>query len=218
MTRRVNIDQWTYRDEPPVIVWVYTGFWELLPVAVNDSHDNDVYSEYAAAFLASGYYQTWDEVIEEYRHEYTVEQIEELYSRGDGSADRAGLPHEYYIEGAAEDISDLLIYIDEQTEFETRRESWEDALPYLDPESVNEIYQKIYQATEEDNAAALASIPAGYDGYIIRANGIKQQFETTTAAAAFMTSHDLEVIEDEHAAYCIHEWTDGTWLTIYCDR
>lgn len=148
MTRRVNLDQWAYRDEPPVIVWVYCGYWELEPIAVNDSHENDVYNEYASAWYAAHAYMTWDEVIEEYRHEYTAEQIEELYNRGDFSADRAGLPREYYVEGAAEDGSDMLIYVDEQTEFETRRESLEDAAQYLYPEDVAEINREIIAARE----------------------------------------------------------------------
>ena len=148
MTRRVNLDQWTDRTEPPTIVWVYCGYWELEPIAVNDSNDNDVYQEYASAWYAARAYWTWDEVVEEYRHEYTAEQLEELYSLGDYSADRAGLPREYYVEGAAEDGSDELIYIDEQTEFETRRESLEDAAQYLYPEDVAEIYREILAARE----------------------------------------------------------------------
>lgn len=147
MTRRVNLDQWNDRTEPPVIVWAYTGVWELEPIAVNDSHDSDLYAEYAAAFLASGYYQTREQVEADHADEYTPEEIQELYSTD--RAARAGLPAEWYIEGAAEDGSDMIIYVDEETSYSTRRESWEDALPYLDPESVNEIWQEIAAARED---------------------------------------------------------------------
>lgn len=148
MTRRVNLDQWTDRENPPAIVWVYCGYWELEPVAVNDSHDSDVYDELTHAWYAANAYMTWDEVVEEYRHEYTAAQLEELYSNGDGSADRAGLPREYYVEGVAEDGSDVLIYVDEQTVYNTRRESLEDAAAHLYPEDVAEIYREVLAARE----------------------------------------------------------------------
>lgn len=146
MTRRVNLDQWTYRDEPPVIVWVYCGYWELEPVAVNDTHDNDLYAEYAAAWYAAHAYQTREQVEEDHADEYTPEEIQELYSTD--RAARAGLPNEYYVEGAAEDSSDLLIYVDEETVYNTRRESLEDAAQYLYPEDVAEIYREIIAARE----------------------------------------------------------------------
>lgn len=146
MTRRVNLDQWTDRTEPPAIVWVYCGYWELEPVAVNDSHDSDVYAEYAAAWYAAHAYQTREQVEEDHADEHTPEDIQELYSTD--RAARAGLPNEYYVEGAAEDSSDLLIYVDEETVYNTRRETWEDAIKYLDPEDVNEVWQEITNARE----------------------------------------------------------------------
>lgn len=146
MTRRLNIDQWTDRTEPPTIVWVYIGYWELEPVAVNDSHDNDVYNEYASAWYAAHAYQTREQVEEDHADEYTPEDIQELYSTD--RADRAGLPREYYVEGAAEDGSDVLIYVDEETSYNTRRESLEDAAQYLYPEDVAEIYREVLAARE----------------------------------------------------------------------
>lgn len=149
MTRRVNLDQWTDRTEPPVIVWAYIGYWELLPVAVNDSHDADTYNELTRAWYAAGAYQTIEEVKEEADiYDLTHAEVEELYARADCSAENMGLPHEYYVEGAAEDGSDVLIYVDEQTEFETHRESLEDAAQYLYPEDVTEIYREILAAHE----------------------------------------------------------------------
>lgn len=146
MTRRVNLDQWTAREELPVIVWAYCGYWELEPIAVNDSHDSDVYSEYAAAFLASGYYQTREQVEEDHADEYTPEEIQELYSTD--RAARAGLPNEWYVEGADEDGSDLVIYVDAETSYNSRREPFEDAIKYLDSEDVAEIYREILVARE----------------------------------------------------------------------
>jgi len=146
MTRRVNLDQWTDRTEEPAIVWVYCGYWELEPVAVNDSHDNDVYDELAHAWYAAHAYQTREQVEEDHADEYTPEDIQELYSTD--RAARAGLPNEYYVEGAAEDGSDVLIYVDEETVYNTRRESLEDAAQYLYPEDVAEIYREIIAARE----------------------------------------------------------------------
>lgn len=149
MTRRVNLDQWTDRTEPPVIVWVYCGYWELEPVAVDDSHECDMHDEYTRAWFAAGAYQTRDQVEEEFKSEYTPEQIEELYSRGDYSAEAAGLPTETYAEGCEEDGSDTIIYIDEVTWSESHRETLEEATPYLDPEDVAEIHHAITEARKE---------------------------------------------------------------------
>lgn len=147
MSRRINLDQWRDRTEEPVIVWTYTGVWELEPVAVDDSHEGDIYDEYAHAWYAAGYYQTREEVEEEFSEDYTPEQIEELYSTD--RAARAGLPYEYCAEGCNEDGSDAIIYVDEETQASSRRESLEDATPYLDPEDVAEIYREILAARAE---------------------------------------------------------------------
>lgn len=147
MTRRLNIDQWTDRTEPPVIVWVFVGYVELVPVAVDDSHENDLYNEYTRAWYAAGAYQTAEELEEDADfYDLTPERMRELYSRADCSAYEAGLPHEYYAEGCNEDGSDAIIYVDEQTEFETHRETLEEAARYLDPEDVAEIYSAILAA------------------------------------------------------------------------
>lgn len=148
MTRRVNLDQWTDRTEPPVIVWVYCGYWELEPVAVNDTNENDLYAEYAAAWYAAHAYQTAEEVEEEFDN-YSIGEIWRAYGKGDGTAENMGLPREYYVEGAAEDSSDLLIYVDEETVYNTRRESLEDAAAYLYPEDVAEIYREVLAARED---------------------------------------------------------------------
>ena len=149
MTRRVNLDQWTDHEHEPIIIWAYVGYYDLEPVAVNDTNENDIHQEYAAAWYAARSYMTLEEVTEEYRHEYTAEQIEEMYSRRDWRTESAGLPREYYVEGVNEDGSDAIIYIDEQTEFATRRESLKDAARYLDPEDVAEIYREIIAARED---------------------------------------------------------------------
>lgn len=149
MTCRVNLDQWTDRENPPVIVWVFTGYVELEPVAVDDSHEADLYDEYTRAWYAAGAYYNEEGLKEEARfNDLTLEQAYELYSKGDGSAEAAGLPREYYAEGVNEDGSDAVIYVDEATEFETHRESLEDAAQYLDPEDVAEIYREIIAARE----------------------------------------------------------------------
>lgn len=144
MTRRINLDQWRDRKEPPVIVWTYTGVWELEPVAVDDSHESDLYQEYAAAFFAAKTYQTFDEVCEEYADDYTPEQIEDFYDAGDGSAERAGLPVSWYVEGTED--GDQIIHVDPETFASSHRESLEEAVKYLDPEDVAEIYQEIIAA------------------------------------------------------------------------
>ena len=147
MSRRINLDQWRDRTEEPVIVWAYTGVWELEPVAVDDSHEADIYDEYARAWYAAGYYQTREQVEEEFSEDYTPDQIEELYSTD--RAARAGLPYEYYAEGVNEDGSDAIIYVDEETQANSRRETLEEATPYLDPEDVSEIYRAMLEARAE---------------------------------------------------------------------
>ena len=141
MTRRINLDQWTDRTEPPTIVWVYCGYWELEPVAVNDTHDNDLYAEYAAAFFAARAYQTAEEVEQEHADELSPEEIAELYSTD--RAARECFPAEWYVEGANEDGSDAIIYVDEETAYNSRREDWQTAVSYLDPEDVNEVWEII---------------------------------------------------------------------------
>lgn len=147
MKRRLDISQWRDRTEAPVIVWTYDGVWQLAPVAVDDSHENDLYAEFTRAWYAAGAYYNEEGLEEEARlHDLTLEQAYELYSKGDGSAEAAGLPREYYAEGVNEDGSDAIIYVDEATEFETHRETLEEAVKYLDPEDVAEIYQEIIAA------------------------------------------------------------------------
>ena len=152
MTRRIDLSQWRDKTEEPVIVWAYTGYVELLPVAVDDSHDNDVYQELARAWWAANAYMTFDEVCGWYSNDYTPAQVEDLYRKGDGSADSAGLPYEMYVESVNEDGSDAVIYIDQATEFETHRESLEEATPYLEPEDVAEIYRAMLEARKEYEA------------------------------------------------------------------
>lgn len=146
MTRRLDISQWRDRTEEPVIVCVYTGVWELEPVAVDDSHESDLYDEYAHAFFAARAYQTFEEVCEEYADDYTPDQIEDLYARGDGSEARAGLPAMWCVEGTEADGSDSIIYVDEEIFASSHRESLEEATPYLDPEDVAAIYRAMLEA------------------------------------------------------------------------
>lgn len=150
MTRRVNTDQWRDKTEPPVIVWAFTGFVELEPVAVDDTHEGDLYDEYTRAWYAASAYYTAEEMEDRASwYDLTPAQMWELYQRGDGSAEAAGLPREYYAEGVNEDGSDAIIYIDEATEFESHRESLEEAAPYLDPEDVEEIRAAMLEARKE---------------------------------------------------------------------
>lgn len=150
MSMRIDTSQWRDKTEAPAIVWAYIGGWELAPVAVDDSHENDLYDELTRAWYAAGAYYNEEGLKDEARfHDLTLEQAYELYSKGDGSAEAAGLPREYYAEGVNEDGSDAIIYVDEATEFETRRETLEEATPYLDPEDVAEIYRAILAARKE---------------------------------------------------------------------
>lgn len=150
MSRRIDISQWRDRTEEPVIVWVYTGVWELEPVAVDDSHENDLYDEYTRAWYAARAYQTSEELEDNAEwYDLTAEQMEDLYSAGDWSAERAGLPSQYYAEGVNEDGSDAIIYVDEETQSQTHRETLAEATPSLDPEDVAEIYRAMLEARAE---------------------------------------------------------------------
>lgn len=150
MTRRIDLTQWRDHTEEPAIVWVPISAYYAEPVAVDDSHENDLYNEYARAFFASGQYQTREQLEEGAAwYDLTPKQIEELYQRGDGSADRAGLPVEWYAEGCNEDGSDALIYVDPEIFANSSRESLEEAAHYLEPEDVATIYRAILEARAE---------------------------------------------------------------------
>ncbi|MEE1209016.1 MAG: hypothetical protein U0K60_03160 [Parafannyhessea umbonata] len=147
MTRTADISQWRDRTEEPVIVWTYTGVWELLPVAVDAvGPEADEYDQITRAWYAAGYYQTREDVEAEHADDLTPAQIEELYQRGDYSAEAAGLPAEFVATGVNDDGSDAIIYVDEATTFETRRETLEEAARYLDPEDLEEIRAEIEKA------------------------------------------------------------------------
>lgn len=146
----VDLTQWKDRTEAPAIVWAYVGTWDLQPVAVDDTHDADTYNELTRAWYAAGAYQTIGEVKEEADvYDLTPAEVEELYARADCSAYEAGLPFEYYAEGANEDGSDAIIYVSEVTEAETHRETLEEAARYLDPEDLEEIRAEIEKARKE---------------------------------------------------------------------
>jgi len=150
MTRRIDLTQWRDHTEAPVIVWVPISAYTADLYAVDDSHENDLYDEYARAFFASGQYQTLEEIQKNASwYDLTPEQIEELYQRGDGSADRAGLPVEWYAEGTEPDGSDSIIYVDPETFANSSRESLEEAVKYLDPEDVAAIYRAMLEARAE---------------------------------------------------------------------
>ena len=151
MTRRINLDQWRDRTEEPVIVWTYTGVWELMPVAVDDSHDNDLYQEYASAFYAAKAYQTAEELEDNASwYDLTAEELRDIIDSGDDLAQtRAGLPRMWYVEGAAEDGSDVIIYVDDETQAQSHRETLAEATSHLDPEDVAEIYRAIIDARAE---------------------------------------------------------------------
>jgi len=151
MTRPADLTQWRDRTEAPVIVWTYTGVWELLPVAVDTvGPEADEYDQITRAWYAAGYYQTREDIEAEHADDLTPEQIEELYQRGDGSAEAAGLPAEFYAEGCNEDGSDAIIYIDEATIYDTRRPvTLEEAAPAMYPEDLEEIRELIAAARAE---------------------------------------------------------------------
>lgn len=151
MTRRIDISQWRDRTQEPVIVWTYTGVWELMPVAVDTvGPEADEYDQIARAWYAAGAYQTREQVEEDHASDLTPEQIEELYSRGDYSAEAAGLPADFVATGVNDDGSDAIIYVDEATIYDTRRPvTLEEAARYLDPEDLEEIHAEIEKARAE---------------------------------------------------------------------
>lgn len=151
MKFHVNLSQWHDRTEEPIIVWVPLNAYIAQPVAVDDSHECDVYDEITRAWYAAEAYQTAEELEEAASwYDLTHEQIEDLYNQGNGAAEAAGLPGEWCAEGCNEDGSDALIYVDEETECNTHRESLTDAAPHLYPEDVAEIYREILAARAED--------------------------------------------------------------------
>lgn len=150
MTRPVDISQWRDRTEEPVIVWVPISAYTADPVAVDDSHESNLYDELTRAWYAAGQYQTAEELeANSSWYDLTPAQIEELYQRGDGSAEKANLPYEYYVEGTEDDGSDTLIYVDWETQYNSHRETLEEATPYLDPEDVAKIYRLMLEARAE---------------------------------------------------------------------
>ena len=150
MTSRINTDQWRDKTQEPVIIWVPISAYASEPVAMDDSHDADLYDEFTRAWFAVGQYQTREEVNNNASwYDLTPEQIEELYSRGDGSEEAAGLPREYYAQGCNEDGSDPLIYVSWETEHNTHRESLKEAARDLDPEDVADIYRAILAEREK---------------------------------------------------------------------
>jgi len=150
MKSTADLSQWRDRTEEPVIIWVPVSDYTAEPVAVDDSHEADIYDEYTRAWYAARTYQTREELDNDASwYDLTPEQIEELYQRGDFSAECAGLPAEYYAEGVNEDGSDALIYVDEATVYGTHRETLAEATPNLDPESVAEIYREMLEARAE---------------------------------------------------------------------
>ena len=151
MTRRLDISQWRDRTEEPVIIWAYTGVWELMPVAVDEvGPEADEYDQVTRAWYAAGYYYTLEELEANASwYDLTTDQIEELYSRGDGSAEAAGLPEMFYAEGVNDDGSDAIIYVDEATIYQTRRATLEEAAPAMYPDDLEEIRELIAAARAE---------------------------------------------------------------------
>ena len=150
MKSTADLSQWRDRTEEPVIIWAPVSDYTAEPIAVDDSHEADVYDEYTRAWYAARTYQTREELDNDASwYDLTPEQIEELYQRGDFSAERAGLPAEYYAEGVNEDGSDALIYVDEATVYGTHRETLAEATPNLNPESVAEIFREMLEARAE---------------------------------------------------------------------
>ena len=148
--RRVIFDQWKDRTQEPVIIWVHDGYWQCVPVAVDDSHESDLYQEYAAAFFAAHAYQTREELEDEFSEDYTPDEISELYSTD--RAGRAGLPVEWYAEGVEEYGDDAIIYVTPETYAESHRETLDEAIPYLDFEDVAEIFRAMLDARKEYEA------------------------------------------------------------------
>lgn len=150
MARTADITQWRDRTEEPAIIWAYTGVWEPMPVAVDQvGPEADEYDQIAHAWYAAGYYQTREEIEQEHADDLTPEQIEELYQRGDGSAEAAGLPASFVATGA-DNGSDAIIYVDEATIYETRRPvTLAEAAPYMYADDVEEIHAEIEKARAE---------------------------------------------------------------------
>ena len=150
MSRPADLTQWRDRTEEPVIIWAYTGIWEPMPVAVDQvGPEADEYDQVTRAWYAAGYYYTREELEQEHADSLTPDQIEELYSRGDGSAEAAGLPELFYAQGVNDDGSDAIIYVDEATIYETRRATLEEAAPYMYAEDLEEIHELIAAARKE---------------------------------------------------------------------
>ena len=147
----VDLTQWRDRTEEPVIVWTYIGVWELMPVAVDPvGPEADEYDQIARAWYAAGYYQTREDVEAEHADDLTPAQIEELYQRGDYSAEVAGLPAEFVATGVNDDGSDSIIYVDDATIYDTRRPvTLAEAAPAMYPEDVEEIREQIAAARAE---------------------------------------------------------------------
>ena len=149
MKTTVDRSQWRDHTQEPVIIWAPVSAYTAEPIAVDDSNENDLYDEYTRAWFAARTYQTREELDNDASwYDLTTEQIEELYNAGDGSAERAGLPREYVAEGCNEDGSDALIYVSEETEYNTSREPLAEAAAHLDPEDVADIYREILAARE----------------------------------------------------------------------
>lgn len=150
MKLRIDTSQWRDKTEAPAIVWAPINAYVAQPVAVDDSHGDDLYDELTRAWYAAGTYQTAEELEANASwYDLTPAQMWALYNDGDGSAEEAGLPRQYYAEGCNEDGSDPIIYVTEATEYDTHRETLEEATPYLDPEDVAEIYRAILAARKE---------------------------------------------------------------------
>lgn len=155
MSRTVDLTQWRDRTEEPVIVWTYIGVAELAPVAVDQvGPEADEYDQIARAWYTAGYYQTREDLNKDAAwYDLTPAQIEELYSRGDGSAEAAGLPAEFVATGVNDDGSDAVIYVDESTIYETRRPvTLAEAAPYMYADDVEEIRELIAEARAEYDA------------------------------------------------------------------
>lgn len=107
----------------------------------------------ARAWYAAGYYYTREEVEQEHADRFTPDQIEELYQRGDGSAEAAGLPADFVATGVNDDGSDEIIYVDDATIYETRRPvTLAEATPAMYPDDIEEIRELIAKARAEYDA------------------------------------------------------------------
>lgn len=201
MTRRVITDQWHDHTQPPVIVWAYTGVWELQPVAVDQvGPEADEYSQLTRAWYAAKAYYNEEELEEEARFNgLTMEQANELYGRGDGSAEAAGLPREYYAEGVNKDGSDAIIYVDEATEFATYLETLEEATPRLYPEDVAEINQAVTEARQSLEEEGAPTMP-GYGPLYIKPIPLKTTEEERRAGYDYAREHFHQIEVPENSA------------------